>query len=293
MSMAILALLVTLGGLLWTVPGEAAEAQGASGGPFRARPVQAKDLRWQDVSDCHYAPAFRAAFSYQRTAPLLEARISAGEAKPFGHLRARRLKPNFAYQLKLCGRGSLLGSTEAENGLNAEAWANWELGRQGRWWCEECRWNVGDWDLRWHLSRGHHVNGYLLFGWFVTDAQGAAEVDFRVLSSYHVLWKVDQRRPATSEQPGEPHHGDRIEPPAAAQRRRDRAERVELGRQRTRSPQGNNPDVETPGGQLGGQQARLARRPVVVEAVEQMDDQRPAHGFGPSSRISSGSSAAI
>lgn len=187
---------IALCGALLITPGEAADPHAASrSGMFRARPVVPKDLRWQDVGDRHYSSAFTGAYTYQRPAPLLTVSFQAGPGAPTGHFSAQRLKPNFAYQLKLCGRANLVGTTEMENGLSPEAWASYQLGHQGRWWCADCRWNASDWDLSWHLSQGHHVTGYLLFGWFVTDARGAAEVDFRVLSSYHVLWKQTQRAP--------------------------------------------------------------------------------------------------
>ena len=50
-----------------------------------------------------------------------------------------------------------------------------------------------DEDLRTHLIQGHTVKGYLLFDWFVTDAQGDCDHDFSLDTSLHVLWRVGQR----------------------------------------------------------------------------------------------------
>jgi hypothetical protein len=187
-TVAVLAAVALLG---LSVPGTAGTGRG---GPFRAREAKADDLRWKDIGDHAYSSDFVKHFSYSKSASLLALDFGPG-APPGGKLLAKGLKPNFAYQLKLVGRVGVKGPTAEDNALDPQAWASYELGRAGRWWCEQCNWNTWDGDISYHVEMGHKVVGYVLFDWLVTDSQGQAQVPLRVNSSYHVLWKVSQRRP--------------------------------------------------------------------------------------------------
>jgi len=168
-------------------------------------------LRWLDVADQAYSPAFQAGYAYGK--PEVAVRIDfAAAAEGFaGTLTAVGLKPNFAYQIKIEG---------TPGGRADNEW----VGHAGRFWQEQWvadRWALGvnlniqpdpnpayDYpgpnpnDLT-YLSRrdlvdgsGHllyRYTGYLVLGYFVTDAHGAATVPFRQANSYHVLWKTQQR----------------------------------------------------------------------------------------------------
>jgi hypothetical protein len=166
---------------------------------FRLRKFEPDSLRWKDIADRAYGPAFTQSYCYQYELANLELTWDPGAQPPSGRLVARRLKPNFAYQLKLMGRQGLLGPEAQDNRWDQQAWASYQLGQCGRWWCEDCDWNTYDGDLRWHVRRGHKVVGYIVFDWFVTDAEGRADVSFTVESSYHVLWQTGQRKPGRSD----------------------------------------------------------------------------------------------
>lgn len=194
--------LILLGGLL------SSGCEGTATIPLRptrpAAPPAA--LRWRDIADRPYSPAFRRGFDYAG-ADVEVTHTTAGPV-PAGTLRATGLKPNFAYQLVLEG----VPGTKA----------NERLGFKGRWWQQQ-------WDGK-RFSGGGNLNhkgagesfspndavylqrrdlpdktspggrryryrGYLFFGYFVTDARGSAEVKFRLDSSWHVLWKTAQRKP--------------------------------------------------------------------------------------------------
>ncbi|MGC9320533.1 MAG: hypothetical protein ACP5KN_21040, partial [Armatimonadota bacterium] len=149
--------------------------------------------RWRDVAGVAYGEAFRDAFAYGHAGHSASIRCRGEGQALRGTIIARGLKPWFAYQLKLIGSASLQGTSEQDNAGDPGTWSSWQLGRLGRWWCEDCQWNVFDEDLEEHLSQGHDVRGYVLFDWFVTDANGDAERDFLVDSSLHVLWREEQR----------------------------------------------------------------------------------------------------
>ena len=165
-------------------------------------PTDGDDLRWRDIDDQPYSPEFREYFSYDHPdAYDVTVEWTSGPAPLKGALTARGLKPNFAYQLKFWARKGLVGATEEANRHDPLALSGYRLGTVGRWWCEECAWNVDDADLDRHVEAGHTVMGYLLFDWFVTDPRGNAHHAFQVDSSYHVLWTRDQRRPRRNDPP--------------------------------------------------------------------------------------------
>ncbi|MCD6362122.1 MAG: hypothetical protein J7M38_14790 [Armatimonadetes bacterium] len=157
------------------------------------RPMVVTDpaqLRWRDVADVLYSEEFRGSFNYDAAAVTV-AYEPRGPTLA-GTLSARSLKPWFVYQLKLVGAEPIRGVREADND-DVQSWSSWRLGRLGRWWCEDCGWNVSDDDLVAHLKKDHHIKGYVLFDWFMTDGSGEVEHEFRLDSSLHVLWKMGQR----------------------------------------------------------------------------------------------------
>jgi len=142
--------------------------------------------RWLDGLDHPYSADFRRDFSYARAEVVLRFERVAPTFR--GTLTARKLKPNFAYQMKLVGMPPILW------GEKAEPASNWRLGQVGRWW------RPGK-----EASNAYFIDpekekdsleAYLVFGYFVTDAEGNADVAFTLDSSYHVLWKVSQWPPA-------------------------------------------------------------------------------------------------
>lgn len=159
-------------------------------------PVAESDLRWRDIADELYADEFQAGFSYLGTeTSYVTVSYEASAPTLSGTVNAYSLKPWFAYQMKLEGKAGILGADEASNQGDPLAWSSYQLGRAGRWWCEDCNWNVSDGELQSHLDQGHTVIGYLLFDWFVTNGSGDAVHGFGLDSSFHVLWKSTQRRP--------------------------------------------------------------------------------------------------
>ena len=123
-----------------------------------------------------------------------------------GTLAATRLKPNFAYQLKLSG----FSGTEA----------NERIGLTGRWWQET--WNGSQWtgganlnskgdgsspnpnDLVYFERRDvedsssptgkmYKYTAYLVFDYLITDEEGNPSSEFEANSCHHVLWNTDQR----------------------------------------------------------------------------------------------------
>lgn len=190
--------------VLWAAPCGAVTVALRDGGSSSA-------LRWLDVADQPYSAAFQAGFDYGNAG--VAARVEfQDEAEVFaGTLTVAGLKPNFAYQIKI--EGTPGGRTDNE----------W-IGHAGRFWQEQWlgdRWGAGmnlnvqpdpnpafnypglnPNDLI-YLSRrdlvdstGHPLyryTGYLVLGYFITDAHGDATVPFRQTNSYHVLWKTQQR----------------------------------------------------------------------------------------------------
>lgn len=181
-----------------SVAGEVVQVSETSERSLRALPIAPpQQERWRDIADVAYSEEWCEAFSYadqSRHYACVEYRTPASTLQ--GTLLATALKPNFAYQLKLAGLAPVRGTEEEANADDPRAWSSWQLGRLGRWWCEDCQWNVSDDELADHVTDGHHVRGYLLFDWFVTDEAGNARHDFALASSLHVLWRVGQRERA-------------------------------------------------------------------------------------------------
>jgi hypothetical protein len=98
-----------------------------------------------------------------------------------GTLTATGLKPSFAYQVKLVGNSDM------------DDWSNEQLGYAGRWWrVQPNPGNSNDTDYGNNKDDPNYIyQGYLLFGFFPTDQQGNATVNFSANSSYHVLWATN------------------------------------------------------------------------------------------------------
>lgn len=140
-----------------------------------------------------------------------------------GTLTAKNLKPNFAYVVKLVGKG---GENDTEPFGKK---GNEDIGHTGRWWQEE--WKNGKWsggqnlnekgngsspnpndvlyDTRRNIpdagsptKKKYRYTGYLLFDYFITDNDGNADLTFDARSSYHVLWKTSQNHAWTQDKDG-------------------------------------------------------------------------------------------
>jgi hypothetical protein len=139
--------------------------------------------RWSDIAGNHYGDSFSKAFSYANTdadGPQVWVRIEPTGETLRGRLEARKLKPFFAYQIKLMG--------DYSKGLQQfEA-----IGYLGRWRLPGDGTNFSDGDYEGYADKAK-VRAYLLFDFFVTDAKGNAIREFALDSSLHVLW-VDRQR---------------------------------------------------------------------------------------------------
>ncbi len=151
-------------------------------------PDHTQHYRWRDILDNPYSERFRQTTPYREGCAWHE--LSGGETLS-GWLHVRGLKPNFAYQVKLEGRPTCPYPWPKNALRDPRNWANVQLGKLGRWWCDTCRWNVADAELKNH--RGHMIYGYVLFDYFVTDGLGNADVKLSFDSSFHVVWRFDQR----------------------------------------------------------------------------------------------------
>jgi hypothetical protein len=139
-------------------------------------------FRWMDIADFLYSENYRNNFTYdQPTVSLTFCDISNAFA---GTLTAAGLKPNFAYQMKLVGKPVKVWDGDGDD------WANEQIGYAGRWWRKQPNaGNANDADYEAHKDDPDYIyEGYLLFGFFVTDAQGDATLNFAADSSFHVLW---------------------------------------------------------------------------------------------------------
>jgi len=168
--------------------------------------------RWLDVADQAYGIGYRNSYNYSQAA--VEVAYCTEGNRLQGLLKARNLKPNFAYQLKLVGTP---GTADNER-----------IGLGGRWWQEE--WTGTTWangqnlndkgdgsspnpNDQTYLSRsyiqdsssptGYHYRytGYLVFNYFITDSNGTATLQFETGSCYHVIWKTTQRSNAANDGP--------------------------------------------------------------------------------------------
>lgn len=161
-------------------------------------PLSGGTFRYKDVAGQAYAASFISAFSYDHA----DVRVTLESNGTYltGALGATGLKPNFAYQIKLIGLPSRDPAIPAESADDA---TNERIGRLGRWWRAQpnpANSNDADYDAN-KDTPGYLYDGYLLMAFFVTDAEGKAQVNFVGNNSYHVLWRTDQRPPSAQDGP--------------------------------------------------------------------------------------------
>ena len=135
--------------------------------------------RWMDIADNLYSSSYQSSFTYAQ--PLVTISYNNTSATFSGTLTATGLKPSFAYQMKLVGNSDM------------DDWSNEQLGYAGRWWrVQPNPGNSNDTDYDNNKDDPSYIyQGYLLFGFFSTDQQGNATVNFSANSSYHVLWATN------------------------------------------------------------------------------------------------------
>jgi hypothetical protein len=152
--------------------------------------------RWMDIAENVYAQTYRDTYDYADALVILTYE-SSPDTTFAGHLSAVNLKPNFAYQMKLVGKPTALWGAAGDDAVNEL------IGYTGRWWRNQPdtgNSNDADYEAH-HDDPGYIFEGYLLFDFFITDDAGAAEVDFAVDSSYHVLFWEHQRTPGACDSP--------------------------------------------------------------------------------------------
>lgn len=153
-------------------------------------------FRWKDIGTNTYAQTYQDTYLYADA----EVAVTYAPCQGLtfvGHLSAANLKPNFAYQIKLVGKPTGIWGEDGDDA------ANEMIGYTGRWWRTQPNpgnSNDADYEAN-HENPDYVFEGYLLFGFFITDRFGAAEVDFAVDSSYHVLWWEHQRTAGVCDSP--------------------------------------------------------------------------------------------
>jgi len=159
--------------------------------------VSESSLRWWDVALNAYDSAYRATYTYDTATVTLTYGTGGDPLTLVGHLSAVNLKPNFAYQIKLEGKPTGLWGSEGDDT------ANENIGFLGRWWREQpSPGNSTDADyLAHHEDPAYIYKGYLVFDFFITDSAGAAEVDFALDGSLHVLANDSQGSPGACDAP--------------------------------------------------------------------------------------------
>ncbi len=146
--------------------------------------------RWCDVAGNYYAESFVSSYSHEGRGsrhPQVLIHVDPQADTLRGRLEAHRLKPNFAYQVKLRGVFADRRSFEA-------------IGHVGRWRLPGRGTNYSDADYEAYPDKGA-VESYILFDYFVTDRNGNAIRELALDSSLHVLWNA-------SRQGGAPERGD-------------------------------------------------------------------------------------
>ncbi|MBT3289247.1 MAG: hypothetical protein HN849_05690 [Victivallales bacterium] len=176
------------------------------------------DQRWRDVKYNLYAATYRASYTYDQAQVVASYEERAGTFVV--RVAAANLKPNFAYQIKLMAPlgaacDERLGSVgrywreEWDYDYDAGAWAwinGWNLNDKGDGFSPST--NDSSYLSQKGLTRSWSPTGlryrfsmYLLLGYMVTDGNGNATADVRMDSSYHVLWREDQRTRVAADGP--------------------------------------------------------------------------------------------
>jgi hypothetical protein len=140
--------------------------------------------RWSDIAGNYYSSEFVAGFDYSSTGPngpVVRLRVEP-EAETFmGRIEARRLKPNFVYQMKLSGVFSDMESLEA-------------IGYAGRWRLRGPGTNYTDDQYRKLVDKSQVVEAYVYFDYLLTDREGNAARNFELDSSLHITWNASRQR---------------------------------------------------------------------------------------------------
>ncbi len=156
--------------------------------------------RWLDIDDARFHAFINTLgtpeeFSYRAGQVVLTYDFQQQGGIFRGHIEARDLKPNFAYQLKLCGKPAFGARGWGQFGDDK---SNAALGFQGRWWDDTDQ--KSGWDdyyrslyVRASPKRRHTMVGYLFIGDFVTDEKGNASHDFVADKPLHVTWQDKQK----------------------------------------------------------------------------------------------------
>lgn len=159
------------------------------------------NFRFKDIGGQAFGQNFINTYSYANASVVFSFDITDNDYLS-GTITATGLKPNYAYQIKLAGNPSAEAVTDAEKAAADDA-TNERLGRIGRWWRaapSPGNSNDADYDIN-KTTSGYIYEGYLLIGFFVTDASGNANLRFDGNNSFHVLWRVDQRPRPNSDGP--------------------------------------------------------------------------------------------
>lgn len=130
------------------------------------------DHRWYDIADNLYSSDLRSRFDYADAN--VRVQYERAGTTLVGRLVGDGLKPFFAYQLKL--------AASHDNS------AMERLGYLGRWVWEGGPLNVADYEYEAHKG-DPGFSSFLLFDYCITDEDGRVEEDFRIDSSYHVLFR--------------------------------------------------------------------------------------------------------
>jgi len=164
---------------------------GLTGGTYRFKDVGGQAFS-QNLIDTFNYPASNVSISFD----------TPGVNHLAGLITATGLKPNFAYQIKLIGNPSKNATSDADRAAADDA-TNEKLGSMGRWWrIAPNAGNTNDADYNQNKDNPASIyEGYLVIGFFVTDASGNANVRFEGKNSFHVLWRTDQRAPAPNDGP--------------------------------------------------------------------------------------------
>jgi hypothetical protein len=164
-------------------------------------------LRWRDTAGASetasvYGEAFRSTFSYGNTTGTYAGLTWTDRGTRLtGTLTAHGLKPNMAYQVKLVGKTKVTSARTAPSATKDPlGWASWQLGHNGRWWCDTDG-NVTDAGLSACVAKRHNIFGYLLFDFVVTDPSGNADASLVLDSTYHVLWRTGDRARGANDGP--------------------------------------------------------------------------------------------
>ena len=165
------------------------------------QPELSGNFRFKDITGQAFSNTYATIYSYSSASVTITFDDSP-QAFLSGTIAAAGLKPNFAYQIKLIGRPSRAAISDSDRIL-ANDGTNEVLGRLGRWWrMQPNPANALDADYDANKDNPAYIyQGYLIVGFFVTDAMGNANAKFEGHNSFHVLWRADQRVPTQNDGP--------------------------------------------------------------------------------------------